>query len=95
MSETANNLIESLQIAEGHFYGAAEGGWRYRSVFCPDDDMMPYEHLEIVGDLEDKAYNAGNKDDHNTAKMTMSHDEINVINLALTMYKSILMQVHK
>lgn len=57
--------------------------------------MMPYEHLENVGDLEDKAYHALNNDDHDTAQMTMSHDEINVIRLALTMYKSVLMQVHK
>ena len=71
-----------------------EGGHEYRLVHIPPLDLIPYEHMGSVTKLSN--YLAAEREDMTDDEMNafLIGDEADIIDMALTVYKSVLLAVH-
>ena len=89
--------VEALQIALDAVappLGAGHCEW----VFLPDKDLTPYSHMAEVTKMQDWMDHLEDEFEDNPNKiglLRVSEDEVLVLDMALTVYKSVLMQVNK
>lgn len=81
----------------------------YRIIFLPDDDLMPYEHvgldtelsntidaaLHLCDELEDNESEDGVPWNGELPPVTFTREKLEVMEMALIVYKSVLLEVHK
>lgn len=81
----------------------------YRIIFLPDDDLMPYEHvgldtelsntidaaLNLCDELEDNESEDGVPWNGELPPVTFTREKLEVMEMALIVYKSVLLEVHK
>ena len=68
----------------------------YRIIFLPDDDLMPYEHMTLNTQVSDRFCRLTDEDDlPEEITLTFSHDELDMLQMAVLVYKTVLMEVHK
>lgn len=68
----------------------------YRIIFLPDDDLMPYEHMTLNTKLTDDFMKITDADElPETVDLTVTPDELEMLQMSLLVYKTVLMEVHK
>lgn len=68
----------------------------YRIIFLPDDDLMPYEHMTLNTKLTDDFMRITDADElPETVDLKVTPDELEMLQMALLIYKTVLMEVHK
>ena len=70
----------------------------YRIIFLPDDDLMPYDHMTLNTNMSDALIKLTDNYDHElpeTINLTVTADELDMLQMALLIYKTVLMEVHK
>ena len=81
----------------------------YRVIFLPDDDLMPYEHvslntelsnsidaaLRLCDRLEEDKPEDGIPWNGELPAITFTRDKLEVMQMALMIYKTVLLEVHK
>lgn len=68
----------------------------YISVSCPATDMVPYEDMERIRIIDDRIESAFDDEENlNLNVIEMADEEALMVQRAMTVYKSALMQVHK
>ena len=66
----------------------------YRVIFLPDDDLMPYEHVSLNTAISNRLMRIQDEDPKEVT-LTWTSDEIDMIQMALMIYKTVLLEVHK
>lgn len=72
-------------------------GTQYKVVFLPEEDLMPYDHLKNTTALTDKTQEIIAKWEETESPVSLelaTEDEVNVLEMALMVYKAALMAVH-
>ena len=72
-------------------------GTQYLMCFVPPEDLMPYEHGRICTELQDRILRLKETQEENGGMATFDLEdekETDVIDMALTVYKSILLEIH-
>ena len=76
------------------------GGSQYRVVFLPPKDLMPYEDAGLVTKIQDETekmldrWRNGDENATPVGVMRMDEEWAKTINMALTVYKTVLMTIH-
>lgn len=66
----------------------------YRIIFLPDDDLMPYEHMALNTEVSNRLCRITDEDPEEVT-LTFSADELDMLQMAILIYKTVLMEVHK
>lgn len=70
----------------------------YRIIFLPEEDLMPYEHMSIDTELSNRVDETSHKEsgrDDGRYLMLFTAEELDCLQMALIIYKTVLMEVHK
>lgn len=95
MTDEYNNYVDAMIKWQRELNDALEkNGAEYRVVHIPPVDLIPYEHAGSVTKLQDflQTEKKGMTNDEMLALLI--GDEIDIIDTALMVYKSVLLAVH-